>query len=186
MLLTRMRGVVSTSESPLRGLFEPDDAWLATGDLFRADEDGDFWLVDHVAALIRTEHGYVAAFPIIDALGDLDAVDLAVGLRRARPSDAGRVAGGRRGHAARGLRARRRRARRARSPALAAAERPDMVRVVDEIPVTTWYRPNAAALRAAGAPAAAGSGAARATRTSARRKPRPRRRSRIRSPPSFD
>ena len=28
------------------------------------------------------------------------------------------------------------------------------MRVVDEIPVTTWYRPNAAALRAAGAPAA--------------------------------
>ena len=37
---------------------------------------------------------------------------------------------------------------------LAEAERPDLVRVVDEIPVTTWYRPNAAALRAAGAPAA--------------------------------
>ena len=36
MLLTRLRGVVATSESPLRGLFEPDDAWLATGDLFRA------------------------------------------------------------------------------------------------------------------------------------------------------
>ena len=78
MLLTRLRGVVSTSESPLRGLFEPDDAWLATGDLFRADEDGDLWLVDHVAALIRTEHGHVASFPILDALGDLDAVDLAV------------------------------------------------------------------------------------------------------------
>ena len=59
MLLTRLRGVVSTSESPLRGVFEPGDAWLATGDLFRADEDGDLWLVDHVAALIRTEHGYV-------------------------------------------------------------------------------------------------------------------------------
>ena len=53
MLLTRLRGVVAPSESPLRGLFEPDDAWLATGDLFRADEDGDLWLVDHVAALIR-------------------------------------------------------------------------------------------------------------------------------------
>ena len=48
MLLTRLRGVVSTSESPLRGLFEPGDAWVATGDLFRADDDGDLWLVDHV------------------------------------------------------------------------------------------------------------------------------------------
>ena len=77
MLLTRLRGVVSTSESPLRGLFEPGDAWVATGDLFRADEDGDLWLVDHVTALIRTEHGFVASFPILDALGDLDAIDLA-------------------------------------------------------------------------------------------------------------
>ena len=49
MLLTRLRGVVATSESPLRGLFEPDDAWLASGDLFRADDDGDLWLVDGVA-----------------------------------------------------------------------------------------------------------------------------------------
>ena len=86
MLLTRLRGVVSTSESPLRGLFEPDDAWLATGDLFRADEDGDLWLVDHVGALIRTEHGHVASFPIIDALGDLDAVDLAVVYGVAEPA----------------------------------------------------------------------------------------------------
>ena len=77
MLLTRLRGVVSTSESPLRGLFEPNDAWL-TGDLFRADEDGDLWLVDHAQALIRTAHGFVASFPIVDALGDLDAIDLAV------------------------------------------------------------------------------------------------------------
>jgi hypothetical protein len=32
------------------------------------------------------------------------------------------------------------------------AERPDLVRVVDEIPVTTWYRPSAGPLREAGAP----------------------------------
>ena len=65
--------------SPLRGVFEPDDAWLATGDLFRADEDGDFWLVDHVGG--ADPHRSTASsppFPIVDALGDLDAVDLAV------------------------------------------------------------------------------------------------------------
>ena len=78
MLLTRLRGVVSTSESPLRGLFEPNDAWLSTGDLFRADDDGDLWLVDRAQSLIRTAHGFVASFPIVDALGDLDAIDLAV------------------------------------------------------------------------------------------------------------
>ncbi len=152
MLLTRMRGVVSTSESPLRGLFEPGDAWVATGDLFRADADGDLWLVDHVSALIRTEHGLVASFPIIDALGDVDAVDLAAvyGVPTDDPDASLAIAAvtllaggdldGEQLGAALGD--------------LAEAERPDLVRVVDEIPVTTWYRPNAAALRAAGAPAA--------------------------------
>ena len=77
MLLTRVRGLVSTSESPLRGLFEPDDAWLATGDLFRFDEDGDLWLVDNVASLVRTAHGHVGAGPILDALADIEAIDLA-------------------------------------------------------------------------------------------------------------
>jgi putative long chain acyl-CoA synthase len=144
MLLTRLRGVVSTSESPLRGLFEPDDAWLATGDLFRADEDGDLWLVDHVAAMIRTDHGYVGGFPIIDALGDVDAVDLAVvygvdGLavgavtvRAGFELDPDLVDEALR--------------------VLDENERPDLVQVVDEIPVTTWYRPNTSALREAGVP----------------------------------
>jgi putative long chain acyl-CoA synthase len=150
MLLTRLRGVVATSESPLRGLFEPNDAWLATGDLFRADEDGDLWLVDHAAALIRTAHGHVASFPIMDALGDLEAVDLAVvygvpapdgaealaiaavTVRRGFELDADAVADA--------------------LAALPAPERPDLVHVVDEIPVTTWYRPSTAPLREAGIP----------------------------------
>ena len=157
MLLARQRGVVSTSESPLRGLFEPGDAWVATGDLFRADPDGDLWLVDHVAALIRTEHGAVASFPIIDALGDLDPVDLAVvygvpAVPGAEPAPQLAVAGVtlRSGHeldAAQITRA---------LSGLAAAERPDLVAVVDRIPVTTWYRPNPDELRAAGVPSGEG------------------------------
>ena len=150
MLLARLRGVVSTSESPLRGLFEAGDAWIATGDLFRADPDGDLWLVDHVAALIRTEHGYVASFPILDALGDLDAVDLAAvyGVPSADPDASLAIAAVtvRPGFEL--------------DPAAVAAaletlddaEQPDLVHVVDDIPVTTWYRPNPAALRAAGSP----------------------------------
>lgn len=150
MLLTRLRGVVSTSESPLRGLFEPDDAWLATGDLFRADEDGDLWLVDHVQALIRTEHGHVASFPILDALGDVDAVDLAAVYPVASETPGRSLA-----IAAVTLREGRRLDGRAVNRALsvlAPIDRPDIVHVVDEIPVTTWYRPNTSALRAAGAP----------------------------------
>ena len=150
MLLTRLRGVVATSESPLRGLFEPDDAWLATGDLFRADEDGDLWLVDNVGALIRTAAGHVAAFPILDALGDLDAVDLAAVYGVPAP-------GGERSMAVAAVTVRPGFELDAAAIAdalvpLEPAQRPDLVHVVDEIPVTTWYRPNTSALRAAGVP----------------------------------
>jgi putative long chain acyl-CoA synthase len=152
MLLTRVREVVSTTESPLRGVFAREDAWLATGDLFRRDSDGDHWLVDHAPSLIRTASGMVAAFPIQDALGDLDAIDLAVvyGLPVADdgPSLAVAAVTLRKGHRLDGA---------ALGKALSilpSAERPDIVHVVDEIPVTTWYRPTTGALRAAGVPAA--------------------------------
>ncbi len=150
MLLTRVRGVVTSSESPLRGVFEPDDAWFATGDLFRADQDGDLWLVDNAAALIPTEHGRLASFPIIDALGDLDAVDLAVVYGVPDPDSGVQLA-----IAAVTLRSSRGIDAEAVSQALgglAPDERPDIVCVVDEIPVTTWYRPSAVELRAAGVP----------------------------------
>jgi putative long chain acyl-CoA synthase len=152
MLLTRLRDIVSTTESPLRGVFARDDAWLATGDLFRRDADGDHWLVDRASALIRTAEAAVAACPIQDALGDLDAIDLAVvyGVPVADdgPSLAVTAVTLRAGH-------------RLAGPEIGKAlsglpppERPDIVHAVDEIPVTTWYRPATGPLRAAGVPAA--------------------------------
>ena len=48
-----------SSLSPLRGVFAKSDAWLPTGDLFRRDGDGDFWLVDHVTGMARTAGGPV-------------------------------------------------------------------------------------------------------------------------------
>ena len=68
-------GVATT---PLRGVFARDDAWLATGDLFRRDADGDYWRLDNVRELIHTAAGPVFTAPIRDALGTLPAVDLAV------------------------------------------------------------------------------------------------------------
>jgi len=149
MLLTRLRGVVSISETPLRGLFEPGDAWLATGDLFRVDEDGDFWLVDHAPALIRTAHGYVASFPVEDALADADAIDLAVVYGVDAPE------GGQLAVAAVTLREGFELDPVELVGALSVLPRdewPDIVQVLDELPVTTWYRPNTAALRARGVP----------------------------------
>ena len=56
MLLAREPAGAAASavgEGRLQDVFEPDDAWLSTGDLFRRDGDGDHWLVGDVAELIR-------------------------------------------------------------------------------------------------------------------------------------
>jgi putative long chain acyl-CoA synthase len=151
MLLARARSDVQlSSEAPLRGVFATGDAWMQTQDLFRQDDDGDFWLLDHAPSLIRTAEGPVPALPILDALGDLDTVDLsvaygvqhgereiavaAVTLCRERTLDPDALAGALRG--------------------LPVAERPAVVHVVGEIPLTTWYRPVTAPLRAKGVPRA--------------------------------
>jgi putative long chain acyl-CoA synthase len=152
MLLAReRRGSASLTDSPLRGVFERDDAWVQTGDLFRQDEDGDFWLVDDVRAIIRTAHGLVPALPIQEALGDIDAVDLAVayGVRDARGAELAIAALTQR------TRSKLTPADIARAVAeLGPDERPDIVHVVAEIPLTTWYRPRPGPLSEAGMPRA--------------------------------
>jgi len=134
----------------LRALFEGDDAWLPTGDLFRVDEDGDHWLVGGVQSLIRTPQGNVPPLPVQAAIETLDEVHLsvafpvdepdgtvsvgvAVSLRDAERLDPERVA-------------------EAVGP-LPPAHRPRYVRVVDEIPRTTWYRVRTGPLREGGVPA---------------------------------
>ena len=49
MLLARVGRGDSRPHAPLRGVFARDDAWVATGDLFRRDGDGDYWRMDSVA-----------------------------------------------------------------------------------------------------------------------------------------
>jgi putative long chain acyl-CoA synthase len=150
MLLARVRPDEPSSGTPLRGVFAPEDAWLATGDLFLRDGDGDYWRVDSVADVIHTARGPVLPGPIREALGDLPAVDLAVAygvpvdggermlavagvtLRAGRELDARDI-----GEAVRGLE---------------RHERPTIVRVVERIPVTTWFRPITGPLRGQGIP----------------------------------
>lgn len=152
MLLARVRpSAIVSGAGTIRGVFEPGDAWLQTGDLFRRDVDGDFWLVDHVPALVRASAGIVPAGPIQDALAELPAVRLAhaygvpgglaaaqisvvaVTLREGATLDAAdldRVLAG-----------------------LGSPGRPDLVRVLERMPVSTWYRVRTAALREQGVPA---------------------------------
>jgi putative long chain acyl-CoA synthase len=152
MLLARVRStaLITSSETPLRGLFEPGDAWLSTGDLFMRDVDGDYWLVAHAHAMIRTDAGLVASNPIEDALGDVAAVDLvtAYGVKGAGHDIAVAAVTVRSGHEL---------GAEALTEALSIldlAERPSVVRAVDAIPLTTWYRPLTGPLRAEGIPEA--------------------------------
>ena len=151
MLLSRVGDDISVVESPRRSVFARNDAWQETGDLFRRDADGDHWLVGTVDALIPTERGLVAGLQVEEALSDLDVVDLAVAYAIANEDgrDMSRAVAAvtlRPGHQLdaaalqRGL------------SNLSSDQWPDAVHVVRRIPVTTWYRPSATALRRRGFP----------------------------------
>lgn len=140
------------NDVPLRGVFSTDDAWACTGDLFRIDADGDFWLVDSLAALIRTEHGTVSPHAVENALGGLDPVDLV-----ACYPVADDATGAIRALAAVTVRPGRRFDVRSIETGLAGLppeQRPDVVHVVEHMPMTSWHRPSIAALRAVGLPGA--------------------------------
>ena len=151
MLLSRVRpSAITSGGGTLRGVFEAGDAWLQTGDLFRRDVDGDYWLVDHVPGLVRTADGVVLAGPIQDALANLDQVRLAQAYGTRVGSGSQQLA----------IVALTLRAGAKLKPAdldsvlapLGPAGRPQVVRQIDEMPVTTWYRMRVAALRDAGLP----------------------------------
>jgi putative long chain acyl-CoA synthase len=148
MLLAEASRDKSVAVSPLRGVFEVGDAWLPTGDLCRRDNDGDIWLVDHVTGIVRTAGGPVPTVPVEDALMAIPAVDLAAvyGLSSAE-GDHELLIGAvtlREGH-------------RLTVDSIAAAaatldpaSRPNVVRVVDRLDRTTWFRILKAPLRAEG------------------------------------
>jgi putative long chain acyl-CoA synthase len=151
MLLSRTTpGTRSNRDDALRSVFRRDDAWVPTGDLFRQDDDGDYWLSDRVETLVRTEDAIVTPSRARDCLARIDAVDLAVayGMPVAGTDHQILVAAvmPRPGHTIRPAKV---------AQALAAldeAERPAIVHVVDDMPVTSWYRPDVRALREQGIP----------------------------------
>ena len=153
MLLARVRHeAIGMGDGILRGVFEPGDAWLETGDLFVVDSDGDFWLVDHLSTVIRAAPGAIFSGPIQDALGDVDAVALAVAYGVRREDEA---AGDEVPCAAVTLRAGRELDIHEVEAALADLGDggiPWVIRVVDRIPLTTWYRPITGPLRQEGLP----------------------------------
>jgi putative long chain acyl-CoA synthase len=152
VLLARGREIDTIATTPLRGVFAKEDSWLSTRDIFRQDDDGDYWRLDGASDVIRTAQGAVYTAPIREALGELPAVDLAVvyGIRLGESGSQLAVAA---------VTLRDGRTLDARSltnvmRVLPADERPAIVHVIDELPVTTWFRPMTGPLRQAGLPSA--------------------------------
>jgi putative long chain acyl-CoA synthase len=131
-------------------VFAPADTWVSTEYLFRRDEDGDYWLVDNRAAVIHTARGPVFAATVNDAVGQLDAVDMA--LTYAVPAGSGTLA-----VTALALRPGGSVPSADLSEALAdlpVGVAPDIVHVVNEMTLTATYRPLAGPLQAEGIPKA--------------------------------
>jgi len=150
MLLARARPAQEPTSTLLRGLFARGDAWISTRDLFRRDEAGDYWRVDNINEVIHTAAGPVYRGPIRDALGGLPQVDLAVAYGVPAPNGEHEVA-----IAAVTLAAAGELHQRDLVAALSSIpleQRPAFVQVVEQIPVTTWFRPLTSSLRKAGVP----------------------------------
>ncbi len=150
MLLVRVSRGEQGDAIPLRGVFARDDAWLATGDLFRRDSDGDLWRVDNIRDVIHTAEGLAFTAPIRDALTELPPVDLAVAYG-VRPEGAEYEIAVAAVTLRAGFDLNARELGRTMSQ-LRPHRRPAIVHVVEEIPVTTWFRPVTGPLREAGLP----------------------------------
>jgi putative long chain acyl-CoA synthase len=152
LLLAQVDPTRPDSGNPLRSVFTIDDAWQSTGDLFRRDEQGEFWLVDPASALITTCDGVIApghartameAVPAVDLVvaygvpnsgtrSDLEVLVVAVTLRSGTELDADELDRA--------------------FDSLPTRLRPSFVQVVEDIPVTAWGRPQAGPLRKMGLP----------------------------------
>jgi putative long chain acyl-CoA synthase len=148
MLLARVKPTDPTVDGPLRGVFESNDAWQSTGDLFLRDEHGDYWLAGAAAEVIATPDGPAIPAGVRFALGTIPAVDLvvaygvhdgdhdvlvaAVSLRPVGELSTAEIDKA--------------------MDKLPAPQRPSYVQVVPSIPVTTWHRPLWRPIQAKGVP----------------------------------
>jgi putative long chain acyl-CoA synthase len=147
MLVSKAPSSSPRRADEVRNVLSPGDTWIVTGDLFRRDHDGDYWLVSPVSALVRTTRGVVAPSPARAALEALAEIDLAeaYGLEDERGAQrlvsAVTLLPGARLNAksvAAALRC------------LPAYERPDVVQVLEQLPLSSTYRPDVRALQALG------------------------------------
>ena len=139
---------VDLSRGGLRGVFEQEDSWLPTENLFRRDSEGDYWLADRIDTVIRTRRGPVFTQPIVDVLNDIAAVDMEVAYAlpardRVLAVAAVSVRPGYELGAADVTEALR---------SLPPRQRPDLIYVVADIPRSPSFRPSAHAVQETYAP----------------------------------
>lgn len=132
----------------MRGVFEPGDVWIATENLFRRDADGDYWLLDNKRGVVVTAHGPVYSQPVIDMLGMIPRIDLAVSYGITLGDSDIAVAA----CTLRGKKAPTAAEITAALDVVPEAERPDLVHIVPSIPIGPSYRPAADKLREHGLP----------------------------------
>jgi len=153
LLLARVKPTDWSVAEPLRDVFEPNDTWQSTGDLFLRDEHGDLWLAGSAADVVMTADGpalpagarfTLGTIPSVDLVvaygvheGDGDVLVAVVSLRGGAELTTGDIEKA--------------------VHKLPPVQRPSYVQVVPSIPVTTWHRPLWRPLQAEGVP--------RATRT---------------------
>ncbi|HEY4665152.1 MAG TPA: long-chain-acyl-CoA synthetase [Comamonas sp.] len=65
----------ATEKKILRNVFKEGDAWGASGDLLRCDEDGYVWFVDRIGDTFRWKSENVSTMEVSDALGDFPGLD---------------------------------------------------------------------------------------------------------------
>ena len=148
MLLVAVHPAEAVEHAPLRGVFASGDSWRPSGDLFWRDEDGDHWLAGPTSQVVVTPSGHLFPALVDDALGLVPGVDLAVTYPVDGPATNGGARPVRTVSAVTLLPGQSVTAEQI-DDALAGLSHgagPDVVRVVPEIPVTTWYRPHAGGL----------------------------------------
>ncbi|GAC70989.1 alpha/beta fold hydrolase [Gordonia soli] len=140
LLLAKSRHRFELSATLLRDVFAPRDRWEVSGHLFRRDANDDLWLQGSVDSVIRTAEGSVFVPPIENALSEIRGVDIAVvyGLGEPGAEIAVAAVSTRQGARSESLTVSQ---LRIGLGALPAEQRPHLIWVVDEIPVSESYRP---------------------------------------------
>ncbi len=138
VLLARVHD--ANEAATVEGAFEPDDRWFMTGDVVRADPQGDLWFVDALSGFVSTPAGAVSTRRIENALYTLPEIELAAAFE----SDGGGAVDAavvcREAPSAERLAA--------VLDRLAPHERPRTIVRVPELPLTDGYRPDKSKARA--------------------------------------